>query len=65
MQLYKGLEAEYRKRNYALWPELEQLLKSNGINDYPIFWDESNNSLFSIMKVENLEVLTELLPILL
>ena len=60
MQLYKGFEAEYKKRHDALWPELKQLLKSKGISEYSIFWDETTNSLFSIMKAENPEVLNEL-----
>jgi L-rhamnose mutarotase len=60
MQLYKGFEAEYKKRHDALWPELKQLLKSKGISDYSIFLDETTNSLFSIMKAENPETLNEL-----
>ncbi len=46
MQLYKGFEDEYKKRHDALWPDLEQLLKSRGISEYSIFLDETTNSLF-------------------
>ncbi|HEV2830364.1 MAG TPA: L-rhamnose mutarotase [Hanamia sp.] len=60
MQLYKGFEAEYKKRHDSLWPALEQLLKSKGISEYSIFLDEATNSLFSIMKAENPQVLNEL-----
>ena len=60
MQLYKGFEAEYKKRHDALWPDLQKLLKSNGISEYSIFLDETTNSLFSIMKAENPQVLNEL-----
>jgi L-rhamnose mutarotase len=60
MQLYKGFEAEYKKRHDALWAELKQLLKSKGISEYSIFLDEKTNSLFSIMKAENPEALNEL-----
>ena len=60
MQLYKGFEAEYKKRHDALWPELKLLLKSNSISEYSIFLDETTNSLFSMMKAENPEVLNEL-----
>ena len=60
MQLYKGFEEEYKKRHDALWPDLKQLLKSKGISEYSIFLDETTNSLFSIMKAENPEVLNEL-----
>ena len=60
MKLFKGFEAEYKKRHDALWPDLKQLLKSKGISEYSIFFDESTNCLFSIMKVENLDALNEL-----
>ncbi len=60
MQLYKGFEAEYKKRHYDLWPDLKQLLKSKGISEYSIFLDEKTNSLFAIMKSENPDALNEL-----
>jgi L-rhamnose mutarotase len=60
MQLYKGFEAEYKKRHDAIWPELKQLLKSKGISEYSIFLDETTNSLFAIMKSENPDALNEL-----
>jgi L-rhamnose mutarotase len=60
MQLYKGFEAEYKKRHEALWPQLEQLLKSTGISEYSIFLDETTNSLFGFMKADNLNALNEL-----
>ncbi|MEO5682328.1 MAG: L-rhamnose mutarotase [Chitinophagaceae bacterium] len=50
MQLFKGLEAEYKKRHDALWPELAALLKATGISEYSIFLDESNNSLLGVLK---------------
>ena len=51
MQLNKGAEAEYKNRNDELWPELTELLKSTGISDYAIFFDESINSLFGTLKI--------------
>jgi L-rhamnose mutarotase len=60
MQLYKGFEAEYKKRHDEIWPDLKQLLKSKGISEYSIFLDEKTNSLFRIMKAEDPEVLNEL-----
>ena len=53
MQLYAGKKEEYKKRHDELWPELEQLLKLTGINDYSIFLDETTNSLFGILKIED------------
>ena len=60
MQLYKGFETEYKKRHDALWPELEDLLKSIGISEYSIFLDETNNNLFSIMETNNPDLLKDL-----
>lgn len=51
MFLKSGCEAEYEKRHAAIWPELKQLLKDAGVNDYSIFWDRDTNVLFAIQKV--------------
>ena len=53
MQLHKGCEAEYKKRHDALWPELEELLKATGIHEYSIFLDETTNSLFGVLKIDD------------
>lgn len=60
MQLLKGYEDEYKKRHDALWPELEQLLKSTGISAYSIYLDESTHSLFAQMTVEDQRRLEQL-----
>lgn len=60
MQLNTGAEDEYKKRHNELWPELQKLLTSKGIWDYTIFWDETTNDLFGILKVENEALLEEL-----
>ncbi len=52
MRLKPGFEDEYRKRHDALWPELKDLLKEQGVSDYSIFLDEETNILFAIQKVE-------------
>ncbi|MBS1750119.1 MAG: L-rhamnose mutarotase [Bacteroidetes bacterium] len=49
MKLHKGFEAEYKKRHDALWPELHDLLKQTGIEDYSIFLDERNGDLFGYL----------------
>jgi L-rhamnose mutarotase len=49
MKLFKGCEAEYKKRHDELWPDLEQLLKASGISEYAIFLDETSNSLFAVL----------------
>src|ERR1035437_4263675 len=60
MQLHKGFEAEYKKRHDELWPELEDLLKSNGVSDYSIFLDETTNSLFGILKAGDSKLIDNL-----
>jgi L-rhamnose mutarotase len=60
LKLNPGQEAEYKRRHDALWPELEQLLKETGIENYSIFLDESTLDLFGVLNVENPEKLNEL-----
>ena len=60
MKLFKGYEAEYKKRHDTLWPELEQLLKQVGIRDYSIFLDEETNFLFGYLTIDNAGRLDEL-----
>ena len=60
MQLFKGYEAEYKKRHDELWPELASLLKDNGISEYSIFLDEKTNNLFGILKAEDPKALDNL-----
>ena len=50
MYLKPGFETEYEKRHNAIWPELKQLLKGNGVSDYSIFWDKETNILFAVQK---------------
>lgn len=55
MKLYKGCEAEYKRRHASLWPELGSLLSSSGITDYSIFLDENSLVLFAVFKIKNEE----------
>ncbi len=50
MKLLPGKVAEYQKRHNAIWPELVQLLKANGISDYTIFLDEQTHVLFGVQQ---------------
>lgn len=50
MKLKPGFAAEYERRHKAIWPELYQLLKEKGINDYTIFLDEATHELFAVQK---------------
>src|ERR1700675_164027 len=60
MKLFKGCEAEYKRRHDALWPELELLLKQSGIENYSIFLDEETNILFGYLTIADKTKLDEL-----
>jgi L-rhamnose mutarotase len=60
MKLFAGQEAEYKKRHDEIWPDLQALLKSTGISEYSIFLDETTNSLFGVLKVEDPALLGKL-----
>lgn len=51
MKLFPGKEAEYKKRHDEIWPELQALLKENGISEYSIFLDETTNDLLGFLKI--------------
>lgn len=50
MKLKKGFREEYIRRHDAIWPELKELLSSNGISDYTIFLDNETDTLFAVQK---------------
>lgn len=60
MQLFKGSEEEYKKRHDALWPELQQLLKETGVQDYSIFLDETTNNLFGVLTIDDTKAMDNL-----
>ena len=53
MYLKKGCEKEYAKRHAAIWPELKQMIKDQGVSDYSIFWDKDTNLLFAVQKCDS------------
>ena len=53
MKMFSGMKEEYKRRHDALWPELQTLLKENGIAEYSIFLDEETDALFGFLKIEN------------
>lgn len=52
MKLFKGYEAEYKKRHDEIWPELSALLKETGVSDYAIFLDSDTHDLLGVLKLE-------------
>jgi L-rhamnose mutarotase len=49
MHLNPGMEAEYRARHDAIWPELVDLLHGAGVRDYTIHLDPETHILFGIL----------------
>jgi len=49
MQLNPGMEEEYRRRHDKIWPELVELLRQAGIEDYSIHLDPETNALFGVL----------------
>lgn len=62
MKLFKGQEAEYKKRHDEIWPELSSLLKDTGISDYSIFLEDETGFLFGVLTIED-PVKMDLLPL--
>lgn len=60
MKLYAGQTAEYKRRHDQLWPEMKQLLKQTGIEDYSIFLDEETSYLFGVLKISNPDAMNDL-----
>lgn len=60
MKLFKGKEAEYKKIHDEIWPELVDLLKRTGIEDYSIFWDKETNILFGVLKITDPALMSKL-----
>ncbi len=47
MYLKPGCEKEYARRHAAIWPELKQMIKEQGVGNYSIFWDKDTPILFA------------------
>ena len=48
MYLKEDQKDEYIRRHNEIWPEVVDLLKNAGIEDYSIFLDEQTNALFAV-----------------
>ena len=49
MKLNPGMEDEYRRRHDKIWPELMELLKGAGFEDYSIHLDRETGTLFCVL----------------
>lgn len=53
MKLKPGFAAEYKKRHDEIWPELAAELRTAGISDFSIFFDERTLTLFAVRKISD------------
>lgn len=53
MMLKPGNQEEYERRHNPIWPELQQVLKKHGVNNYSIFLDRRADRLFAYAEIES------------
>ena len=56
MTLKPGNQDEYERRHNPIWPELQQVLKDHGVNNYSIFLERANDQLFGYVEIESEEL---------
>ena len=50
MFLHPGMADAYRQRHDAIWPELLDLLRQTGVEDYSIYLDAQHHVLFGVWR---------------
>ena len=55
MSVQSGQCEEYERRHHPIWPELAQVLKSQGVHHYSIFLHEATHQLFGYVEIESEE----------
>lgn len=50
MSVNPGQEAEYERRHHPIWPELEAVLRSHGVQTYSIFLLPDTRQLFAYVE---------------
>lgn len=55
MQVHADKVSEYIERHNPIWPELEEILKSHGVESYSIFLDRTTNDLFAYAEISDLD----------
>ena len=53
MQLYPGMEAEYKRRHDQLWQEMVEVIHQHGGRNYSIFLDRKTNQLYGYIEIED------------
>ena len=56
MTLKPGNQDEYERRHNPIWPELQQVLKEHGVNNYSIFLEPGKDQLFGYVEIESEEL---------
>jgi L-rhamnose mutarotase len=55
MYLNEGRRDDYESRHNPIWPDLQEVLKSHGVSNYSIFFNEKTNELFGYAEIESEE----------
>jgi L-rhamnose mutarotase len=55
MTLKPGFREEYERRHNPIWPELQEVLKEQGVHNYSIFLDNGSERLFAYAEIESEE----------
>lgn len=55
MNVFPQNIGEYIKRHNPIWDELKDVLKSSGVHNYSIFYDEQSSILFGYVEIESEE----------
>ena len=53
MTLIPGHQAEYQRRHQPTWPEVEEVLREHGVQNYSIFLNRETNQLFGYAEIES------------
>ena len=53
MRVHPAHVAEYERRHNPIWPELESMLKTHGVQRYLIFLDDTTADLFAYAEIES------------
>jgi L-rhamnose mutarotase len=56
MTLKPGQQEEYERRHNPIWPELQELLRDQGVHRYSIFLDRTTDRLFAYAEIESEEL---------
>lgn len=56
MTLKPDCQDEYERRHNPIWPELQEVLKQHGVQNYSIFLDRKADALFGYVEIESEEL---------